>query len=331
MSEDSNHKEYERGVACLLEGKLFRAERIANRLIEQSYSGGDELKARCLYARGEREEAIAVLERAVEKSPTVCMLWDYLGEFYSDGGRYADALAAFHQSRSVGGNIGVAGYNLAVTYGRMGDFEQALKFLETAGNDVTPKQRLHAKSWILASLMRLSDALKAADELVAIEPEFSPAHGQRALALQGLGRTHEAREAALQALALDLTEEAALRALCMQNVPCDESTRMFEVDVLVKPRSGVDPFPGLRVDGLYRSYLAAAKSAQEAVSYFADIIGDKYTCELGNANVVQHSTDGYEGVRQVSPKIVSFAMEENPIKRLGLMIQARRYRPQDKS
>ena len=329
MGDSPLFQDFKRASGLLEEGHVRRAEKIADSLIEQGYSGGYDLKARCHDARGENGLAIDVLERGVRSAPRVPILWDLLGEHYSNDGRFSDALSAFQQARHAGGDESLSNYNLAVTYGRMGEFEQALRFIGSVSTSVSARLRLHAKAWFLAETGRLSEALETASELLEVEPGFASAHAQRALALQGLGRTSEAREAALRALAIDPTEEAALRTLCMQLPKCDAETHMYEVFALVKPKPGVEPFPGLRVDGFYRTFWAAAKSPQSAVQYFRDIVGEGYDCEIDQSSVVQDEIDGHEGVWRVAPQIVSFSVEGNPLKRLGLMVKARRWRPSD--
>jgi tetratricopeptide (TPR) repeat protein len=327
MSHNQEQQDYERAIELLKAGHVRRAERIADSLIDRRFSGGFEVKARCLDAKGEHDDAIALLEGAVRLSPSVCLLWDYLGEYYSNAGRYVDALAAFQQSRNVGGDPSFANCNLAITYGRMGEFETAKQLIGDVGDSVDARVRLQTRAWIMAESGELGEALAAADGLLTIDPATAAGHGLRALVLQRMDRPLEARAAAMTALAIDKTEEAALEALCLQNPACTCETRIFEVLVLAKPKPGIEPFPGLRVDGYFKTVWAAAKSAEEALRYYREISGDDHDYTAQESSIVQEAVEGHEGVWRIDRMTFSYSAESNLFKRIGLMVQARRYRP----
>jgi tetratricopeptide (TPR) repeat protein len=331
MTHDQNLQDFRKGNELFAQGHSRRAERIADSLIGRKFSGGYELKARCLYERGQHEEAIVVLEDSVKRYPSVCILWSYLGEYYSNDGKYQDALAAFHQYRNAGGDDDSANYNLAITYGRMGDFEMALRHIDLVGVDVDRHHTLEAKAWFLAEVSDLAGSIEHCDMALAEAPESSFAHAQRALALQGLGRNGDAVAAARRALELDSSQEAALRVMCMQNSLCDAETRVFKIVFNAEPKKGVEPMPGLRVDGLFGVFWAAAKSPEAALAYYRELVdsGDKHSYSISEATVEQEAIDGHEGVWRVDPTVYSYAIEGNPIKRFGLYMKAIRWRPRE--
>jgi tetratricopeptide (TPR) repeat protein len=324
---DEHLNEFQKGAQLLKEGHVRRAERVADGLIAKRYTGGIELKARCLCAKGEETAAITLLEEGVKRYPSICNLWDLLGEYYSNAERFQDSLAAFQQSKVAGGDEGIANYNLAITYVRMGDYDTAAQFSESVGETVHPVQRLDLRVLVAIGKREYDKALTAAEELIIIAPDLCSGHGQRALALQNLGRPAEARVSALMALKLDKTEGTALHALSLQNPECDDATRGYELCVLHKPKAGNDPFPGLRVDGYFRFCSVAAKSPDEALAYYRDIASQDCDYELLECELASDTVGGHEGVRRIDKMTYSYAMEANPLKRVGLMVQARRYRP----
>ena len=72
-----------------------KASRIADQLLRMNHTAGFEYKARALWGLNQPHDAIAVLQRGVAVAPQVWILWEYLGHYLSDIGRYGEALGRF--------------------------------------------------------------------------------------------------------------------------------------------------------------------------------------------------------------------------------------------
>jgi tetratricopeptide (TPR) repeat protein len=90
-----------------------------------------EVEARARWDRGEREQAIAVLEEGVAKAPGAAPLWHWLGCYRSDLGRFEGALEAFAREAEFElASPGANAYNVAVVYERMARPRDGLVLLD---------------------------------------------------------------------------------------------------------------------------------------------------------------------------------------------------------
>ncbi len=319
---DRNVQRYDKGIQLLERKDYERAAKIGDELIKLSYSGGFEIKALCLYEEGKKSEAIRLLERATQRYPKVWILWSYLGEYYSNEGRYQDALAAFHQFRSSGGEHETAQYNIAVVYGRMEKYEQALTEIDGAFGGETPEHFvLRAKASFLSGLQRFQDALSCAESACNLEPN-SENLAEKAKALSGLERLSEAIEAANSSLAINVCEHAALLVMASANELATPETKLYciKFKATAAPNSLLPGGP--RVDGFLGTFWAAADSPEEALEFYRAIDRRALTLELAKHEVVEETVDGRKGLRKVHEGNTYFAVETNLAKRVGLVLKA---------
>ncbi len=319
---DRNVQRYDKGIQLLQRKDFERAAKIGDELIKLSYSGGFEIKARCLYKGGKESEAIRLLERATQRYPKVWILWSYLGEYYSNEGRYQDALAAFHQFRNTGGEHQTAQYNIAVVYGRMEEYAQALTEIEGAfGGEPANHFVLRAKASFLNGLGQFSEALVYAEKACDIDRTSSNL-AEKAKALLGLGRTSEAITTAKASLGLDICEGGALEVLESLNEPATERTRLYCIKFAATAAPNSLLPGGPRVDGFFGTFWAAADSPEEALEFYRAIERRALTLELARHEVVEESVDGRKGVRRVHGGDTFYAVEPNIVKRVGLVLRA---------
>jgi tetratricopeptide (TPR) repeat protein len=135
MSDERTHRAPEAltdaGYAALAEGHVDDALRIARELRGLRHSSCFELEARARWERGERDEAVTVLEEGVAKAPGAAPLWHWLGCYRSDLGRFEPALEAFaREAEFEGAPPAVNAYNVAVVYERMGRPREGLDLLD---------------------------------------------------------------------------------------------------------------------------------------------------------------------------------------------------------
>src|SRR4051812_26314819 len=132
-SPDIGDKErlIDEGFGALAEGRLEDALTIADKLRSLRHSSHFEIEARARWERGEREQAVAVLEEGVAKVPKASPLWHWLGTYRSDLGRFDAALEALAKEAEFEHVPPSANaYNVAVVYERMGRFREALDLLD---------------------------------------------------------------------------------------------------------------------------------------------------------------------------------------------------------
>ncbi len=102
---------------ALARGALDEADALADALIAMKWSGGFEIRALVLRARGELDAAIAVARASVEKVPADPSLWLLLANLSSEASRFEEAEAAYAEALARSGDP-VARYNRAVSRAR---------------------------------------------------------------------------------------------------------------------------------------------------------------------------------------------------------------------
>ncbi|MCS7300304.1 MAG: hypothetical protein NZ556_01940 [Fimbriimonadales bacterium] len=112
---------------ALAERDYDKARQIAAQLLRMKHTAGFEYEARALWELHRPNDAIAALRKGVEVAPDLWTLWDYLGQYLPDTGRYAEALESLRRGMACAGAPQDSFlYNLGVVYQRMGDDETAL-------------------------------------------------------------------------------------------------------------------------------------------------------------------------------------------------------------
>ena len=142
--------------------ELKKAARIGKKLLEMRYTGGFEVLGLVYLKEGKIKKAINVLEKGVKKGPGVWLLWQLLGNSYSDNGQYKKALKSYskamkcpHRDKSS------IYYNTALVYMRQGRYEDALNKC----NDIKRK-RMYAKT--ISLTLEIFNELKQFDECIAL-------------------------------------------------------------------------------------------------------------------------------------------------------------------
>lgn len=164
------------GYRLLEEGEHERALRVSAKLDKLHNSGAYEIGARALKAMGREQEAIAMLEKGVRVAESVYILWSYLGHYYSDAGRYKEAIHAFEASRlrdQSPDRDRFAEYNVAIVVGRQGDFGDALQRFQTLPPGDRPAQHEidSGSAYYLMKLGHYDEALAVIDTALSRVPQ----------------------------------------------------------------------------------------------------------------------------------------------------------------
>src|SRR3954471_1371043 len=116
----------EEGFSLIDECRYEAALKVGRRLKKLRHSSAFEILA-LAYLRSERlSKAIAVLEEGVAKAGRVWILWELLGNCYSDAGRFAKAEKAYQKALQLEGcNHDVVHLNRAIAFNRTGKYSDA--------------------------------------------------------------------------------------------------------------------------------------------------------------------------------------------------------------
>ena len=278
MSRESEVEEKMSAAFALLEQEDAEgALAIGVELEGMRHSSGFEIQALARARMGDLPAAIETLERGVEKAPSVWLLWQLLGNNYSELDRNEDAVRAYEralecpevQTRSVH-------YNLAIALSGQGRTEAALSHLDLAhldDGDTDRQLELLVSSLrinLLAQVGRVEESLQDARKLItkariegALDDSMAPVLGAYASALWiGLGDRDAAEEAAWAAIALDKDQQAAMWTLRDMSPKASSAGSFYRV---LLTGTWYEPLEeGGDLPGFYTSSWAIADSPEEA-------------------------------------------------------------------
>lgn len=121
----------EKGYSALRKQRYRKAIAAGRQLVQRNHSSGFEMLALAYAAVGRKEEAISTLEQGVAVAPSVWLLWNLLGNHYSDLGRHPDAQRCYLKAlacQKVEGSY--VHFNSAIAFARAKDHESALRALD---------------------------------------------------------------------------------------------------------------------------------------------------------------------------------------------------------
>ncbi len=153
--------------------------------------------AQSFYQNGRAQEAVEVLEKAIEDDPGSAAVRNYQGQLLLLIGRYPEAEAALRAALEIDPYMTDAHNNLGVVYDRMGDKVRAEESFRTALADHTypTPEKVHLNLGLLyESQGRRDDAIAELRRSVAINTTFYQGHYELAGLLEKEGKLIEAAE-----------------------------------------------------------------------------------------------------------------------------------------
>ena len=121
----------DKGYASLKAKEHDKAIQIGRDLIDHNHSSGFEILALAFAGLNRKDKAIAVLEKGVATVPSVWLLWELLGNYYSDTRRYTDAQRCYGKALSCPkADTSIIHYNAGLAFFREGRHAEALSALE---------------------------------------------------------------------------------------------------------------------------------------------------------------------------------------------------------
>ncbi|MBF0164397.1 MAG: tetratricopeptide repeat protein [Magnetococcales bacterium] len=237
--------------------RLAEAEALYRQILRETPRHQDALNllGYLLHQRGERDEAIVMIQKAIAIDPNQPLFHNNLGIVFQNHGQPEAALAAYAKALKLDPNYQAAMSNLGTLHQALGEYDAAIACQERAlkiqpnffeayanmGNIRCEQKRydeaivcyeqslaiypeyvsaMHNLAYVLQKLERHEEALSWLDKALTLRPDYLEALNCKGNVLQDLGRWSEAIPCYERALAINpLYHEA----LCnMGNVLCDQ-------------------------------------------------------------------------------------------------------------
>lgn len=266
---------------CLDSFDADNALSIGKELVEMRFSGGFEIIALSYAMDDKLDKAIKTLEEGVRSCPTVWILWQLLGNYYSDDERYDKAMECYHKALECEeADPSSVHLNIAISLSRQQKFNesnQELLLVDDQGM-AAPREAMRMGNYL--ALKRYDDVISEAPRVMAsldfkddeekyqhIKNDLSALYAHFATALiEGKQDAEAAKAAAFNSLHHDKTNQKALSILREINAQkADEGDRLFRIVVegqWHEPFEGEDELPKF-----YTSYWAIASSETEAMTF----------------------------------------------------------------
>jgi len=151
--------------------------------------------ARSLFDAGRVSEALAELERGIERFPNDATLFNSYGSYCFRAGRYEQAITAFHRVLEIDPYFTDAHNGLGVTYMEQKEYGRSESAFRKALEDPaypTPHFLYLNLGLLYDEQGRNDEAITAMRKSVGIDPKFFKAHFHLASALDGVGQLIEA-------------------------------------------------------------------------------------------------------------------------------------------
>ena len=293
----------EKGFFFLNSGDHKQALKVGRELKKLRHSSAFEILALAYLRQGKIAKAIHVLEDGVSKARRVWILWELLGNSYSDANRYEEAENAYLKAlQQPGCDASLVHLNRGIAFHRQGKISEARAALRQVNSDHV-KRRANA----LRIRLALADGKNSVARQLAAELERSrfPKGGYHereteseialscSLAFQtSVDRKKKARTLAVRAVEHDPTNQAALSLIRELDAESDLHAKLYRLLILGRwPK----PFAGeSKIPGFYRTIHVVASNEKEAFWYAKQILPTELRrqlsveeCSLSNARMKQ--------------------------------------------
>lgn len=257
----------ESGFDALAEGRLEDAMEVAQSLEDERASVGFELRAHVQLQGGDVRLAILALQEGTRRAKHNWVLWQLLGNCYSDLEQFDQADAAYESAaRCENADPDAVALNRAIMASRREGPEAALAILDAHEPEHLAQRFAALASELLREVGRTKDALARAK--VALDQAKDDQDDARPVllvqcshALREMGRTKEARAAAETAHSLERGHPDALYALRL----LDGEKRGEHVALRLLCRGVIPAMDGEPARGFLTNYYAVALDADDAL------------------------------------------------------------------
>lgn len=272
MGGESVDRLMARGFELLEALDFDRAVKVGNQLLSRRHTSGFEILALAHSGLGDTERAVKILEDGVEKGPTVWVLWQLLGNYRSDLGRYAEAHVAYEKALECPqANKSSVHLNMAIALSRQGRSSDAMIQLQLVEDKAIQTRVESQRLQILNDQGKYDEAIRHGEQVLAlleseeddevrsgIETSLGEAYWR------GQGNGDRALELAWQSLAHSRGSQNALWLI--RQVEGQVSQAAVYYRILVE-----GDWPEMNEDGSERGFFimydVVADSVEEAMTY----------------------------------------------------------------
>lgn len=224
-------------------GDFRRAEALLRRALELSPERVSIISNLCgaLLAQGRFKEALPYAEKACQLAPDGLLGWEHAAMCHEEAGNWSGALSCLDRALAIGAGSEIQRRRVGclLELERRAEARSVLEALCAAGE-------ASAEDFQLLAAMQFGEgefarALGNANRALERSPDFAPAALMRADALLKLGRSAEAREAALHATRCGPSFWQTWFALGNARVECNETAPALEAFDRAAELCGNDP------------------------------------------------------------------------------------------
>jgi len=176
--------------------------------IRPDHSEAQTQLARSLWYGGDREAAMAAVEKAVALGAPIGWPHNVKGYFLMEMERYEEAIGQFEKALEIEPGYAAAMTNMGETYYRMRRYGEALSAYNKAAAMPAPQHRTFCRKALVCNrLKRYWEALEAAEKAIELSPTCSASYRHKGKALLNLGKFERARTALEESLELNENDE----------------------------------------------------------------------------------------------------------------------------
>ncbi len=253
---------------------IKKALKVGRQLKKLRHSSAYEILALAYAADEKLNDAISILEEGVKTVPSVWILRQLLGNYYSDQGRYVEALSCYQQALECPNvNADSVHLNTSIALGRHGKYLEALmEVQQVTSNELEPRATSH-KLYILNCAQRHAECIALGKSVITsavwgdeAAPQFAAVHAELATALWKMQQDRDKALAhAWKAITLHKGQETA--AWVIREVTNKISPASRHMTLLIRGR-WPEPFEGeTEAPGFFVTYEVVAETPQEAMLF----------------------------------------------------------------
>ncbi len=308
----------DKGYACVQQWDYKRAIQCGKKLLKLRHTSGFEILALAYAGKGKKKKAIRILEKGVRKAPDVWLLWQLLGNYYSDRKKYKKALTAYDKALEFEHtDTASVNFNRAIVFDRQEQYQEALSVLEIPEETRLLSYRAQSlKALLLQELEQNEEALEIASQthkhLLNLDEEFVDDNAEElSIVWCQLGQVYwqaaqdeeNASTCTDYALSLQRGDEQALTLI--RNIENRRSPKSKYYRLFIEgdwPEKIEDEKGRLRPAGFFTTYDVVADDKDEAFTYVRNFEPEEMreSLKIEECEALEKRPDDPKGVYQIT-------------------------------
>jgi tetratricopeptide (TPR) repeat protein len=278
----------QRAYECLGKYDTGGAIQIGEQLRKMRFTGGYEVLALAYQIEGKLEKAVRILREGVKQAPDSWLLWQQLGNLYSDRGEFDKAHESYDRALQCpdADASNIALYRANVLH-RQGEYEMALHLLDSVTDADARNQGVALRVTLLNSLYRHEEAMTLSKQTIAhlevsehrnepdVRHDLARLHAELAVAYKKMQLPPEMVLAEIrEALSSERTNSFAMRLMREHRNQKSTASKHFwlqlkgtwDAPILADEESQIEEF----VPDFYVNFDVVADSPEEALTFCRD-------------------------------------------------------------